>query len=114
MENSLVYRRLFFFNQLRTTNVRNRITMIRNFRLPDIRAMERIVQYILDGSINVMARDVGPFRRHVDVFRQIVNPRISTTRKRNSLLRHHPLIPRLLRSYYLNQAITIEVQSGEQ
>lgn len=114
MENSLVHGRIYFLNELRDTSITTRKTMIEYINVYQMKALERVIRFILNGSINILERDLETFSRYVYLLRQIISQSVSLRRKRDNLLIHHGILPRVLRSYYLNQAIILEIQSVEQ
>ena len=114
MEHSLVYRRIYFLKELGNTRVRYRKIMIQSINVQQMAALAKIVQFMLNGSLSILQRDYRIFRRYINMLRQLISPSISLTRKRNSLLRHHDLLPRILREYYLNQTIIIEIQNADE
>ena len=113
MDQSRIYRRIHFLRELGNAGGRQRKNMIRNITEAEMEAISLIARYIVNGSIVLLQRDYNIFRRNRDVFRQLMNPIISLTRRKNNLLTHHHLLPKLLREYYIDLSIIMEIRAPE-
>lgn len=88
-----------FLRVLRQANRSRQRTMIPSASDRQILALCDVVAHLL--QVPILPRDRSHFRRWRLVMRQLISPRISIARKKETLLSHCELIPRLLRDYYL-------------
>lgn len=114
MDQSLVYRRIHFLRELRQANKTTRKLLVHHTTREQMEALGKVLGYIVRISIRVFPQDVTHFRELSLILRQVIDPRISLRRKRNELVSYHDLLPRMLRSHYLNQAVVLSIRSGEQ
>ena len=114
MEQSRVYGRIHFLRELGQVDKTTRKLMIRYMTMEQMEALAEVVHFIVNGSIRVHHRDLTHLRERSLVLRQIVDPRISLRRKRNTILIYDEIIPRLLRSQYLNRALVLSIRTIEQ
>ena len=113
MGHSLVFDRFFFLRDLGVeTNERLRITMIQYMNVHMMEAFAKVVEYIVLGTFPIRRGDYREFRQYLDVLFQVVNPHVSLTTKRETLIRYNQLIPRLMRERYLQRTITAELNEN--
>ena len=112
MDQSLVYRRIHFLRELGQAN--KTIRLVRYMTREQMEALAEVAGYIVRGSIRVLPQDATHFRERSLILREVIDPRISLGRKRNTLVTYHNLVPRLLRPHYLNLAVVLSIRSGEQ
>jgi hypothetical protein len=114
MDQSLVYRRIHFLRELGQANKTTRKLLVRYMTREQMEALAEVAGYIVRGYIRVLPQDATHFRERSLISRQVIDPRISLRRKRNTLVMYHNLVPRLLRPHYLNRAVVLSIRSGEQ
>lgn len=114
MDQSNVYQRIHFLRELGAANATTRKLLIRCITREQMEALAEVVRYILNGALAVLVGDVPFIRERSLSLRQLIDPRISLRRKRNTLLLNQDIVPRLLRRPYLNRAILLSVRTGEQ
>ena len=117
MDQSLVYRRIHFLGELGQANKTIRKLLVRYMTREQMEALAEAAGYIVRGSIRVLPQDTTHFRERSErslILREVIDPRISLRRKRNTLVTYHNLVPRLLRPHYLNRAVVLSIRSGEQ
>lgn len=100
MEQSNIMQNANFLRVLRQANRSRQRTMIPSASDRQILALCDVVAHLLQGHVPILPRDRSHFRRWRLVMRQLISPRISIARKKETLS-HCELIPRLLRDYYL-------------
>jgi hypothetical protein len=113
MDQSLVYRRIHFLRELGQANKTTKKLLVHYMTREQMEALAEVAGYFVR-SIRVLPQDVTHFRERSLILRQVIDPRISLRRKRNTLVTYHNLVPRLLRSHYLNRAVVLSIRSGEQ
>jgi hypothetical protein len=96
MDQSLVYRRIHFLRELGQANKMTRTRLVRYMTREHMEALAEVAGYIVRGSIRVFPQDATHFRERSLSLRQVIDPRISLRRKRNTLVTYHNLVPRLL------------------
>ena len=114
MDQSLVYRRIQFLRELGQVNKTIRKLLVRYMTREQMEALAEVAGYIVRGSIRVLPQDATHFRKRLLILKQVIDPRISLRRKRNTLVTYHNLVPRLLRPHYLNRAVVLSIWSGKQ
>lgn len=114
MDQSIVYERLHYLQQLGQANKPARKLLVRFMTRPQMQAVSEVVRLIVQGFIHVLQQDASHFRERSLLLRQLIDGRISLQRKKNALMTFHETIPRLMRSQYLNRAIVFSLRSGEQ
>ena len=105
MHQSLVYGRIPFPRELGQGNKTTRKLLVRYMTREQMEALAEVAGYIVRGSIRVLPQDATHFRDRSLILREVIDPRISLRRKRNTLVTYHNLVPRLLRPHYLNRAV---------
>lgn len=111
---SLVHLRYHFLQELASTDVRNRKTMIRYINAGQMEAIAVIANYIKDARIPILERDDEYFRRKRRILRVLASETIPLQRKKRVLLRYHTLVPRILRPMYLDFTRGVERRSTEE
>ncbi len=111
---SFIYASLHFLRHLGGVDQRTRIRLLKYITSEQMKAVSELVGFILQGSIQVLHQDRLYFRERSLVLRQLVDARISLRRKRNTLNSYNDIIPRLLRMTYIERALTLSLQRGEQ
>jgi hypothetical protein len=96
MDQSLVHRRIHLLRELGQANKTTRKLLVRYMTREQMEALAEVAGYIIRGSIRVLLQDVTHFRERSLILRQVIEPRISLRRKRNTLVTYHNLVPRLL------------------
>lgn len=101
MDQSNIMQNANFLRVLRQANRSRQLTMIPSASDRQILALCDVVAHLLQGHVPILPRDRSHFRRWRLVMRQLISARISIARKKETLLSHCELIPRLLTNYYL-------------
>jgi hypothetical protein len=114
MDQSLVYRRIHFLRELGQANKTTRKLLVRYMPKEQMEVLAEVAGCIVRGSIRVLPQYATHFRERSLILRQVIDPRISLRRKRNTLVTYHNIGPRLLRPHYLNRAVVLSIRSGEQ
>ena len=114
MDQFLVYGRIHFLRELGQGNKTTRKLLVRYITREQKEALAEVAGYIVRGSIRVLPQYATHFRERSLILRQVIDPRISLRRKRNTLVTYHNIGPRLLRPHYLNRAVVLSIRSGEQ
>lgn len=110
MNQSNVMQNADFLRLLREANPSRQNTMISRASNRQILALCDVARFLLEGGIPILPRDRSHFRL---VMRQLGSPRISITRKKEALLSHRALIPRLLRDHYLARILIRSLRDRE-
>ena len=109
-----MYRCLHFLRELGQANKTIRKLLVRYMTREQMEALAEVAGYIVRGSIRVLPQDTTHFRERSLILRQVIDPRMSLRRKRNTLVTYHNFVPRLLRPHYLNRAVVLSIRSGKQ
>jgi hypothetical protein len=83
----------------------DRKRMITHLDTETVLAISILSGMIVHRQIPSMHRDVQIFRDNKYVLQQLSSSRVSVSRKRITLLRHHSLVPFLVRPFYISFAI---------
>jgi hypothetical protein len=83
----------------------DRKRMITHLDTETVLAISILSRMIVHRQIPIMHRDDQIFRDNKYVLQQLASSRVSRSRKRITLLRHHSLVPFLVRPFYITFAI---------
>ena len=111
MDHSKVYQRIHFLLYLKDAPVTERQMMITNITPGQLDAIIEVIVRIVNGIVSPLRRDVQLFHRRQRLFRTITSSRVSFTRKKALLRRHHSIVPIILRTPYLIQVILHEART---
>lgn len=111
MDQSSVYNRIHYLLALKNAGATDRVNMLRNLTPGQMDCLGEIARRIYDQRFPILARDVCYLRRNRLVLRSIFSGRVSFRRKVVTLIRHHALIPRLLRIHYIMSTIRDQVHT---
>ena len=114
MQNSRVYGRYYYLQELGRTTVRNRKSMIENMIPAQLDDLGTVARHIVDSRIQIMDIYSDYFRRRRRILRVIAKLTLPFRRKRRLLLSQHQLIPKLLRTTYLRRTIRAEIRTREE
>ena len=81
-----MYRRIHFLRELGQANKTTRKLLVRYITREQMEALAEVAGYIVRGSIRVLSQDATHFRERSLILRQVIDPRISLRRKRNTLV----------------------------
>ena len=84
MDQFLVYGRIHFLRELGQGNKTTRKLLVRYITREQMEALAEVAGYIVRGSIRVLPQYATQFREQSLILRQVIDPRISLRRKRNS------------------------------
>jgi hypothetical protein len=91
--------------QLGRTLPADRKRMIEHLDNETVSAISILSRMIVHRQIPIMQRDERTFRDNKNALRQLASRQVSWSRKRITLLRHHSLVPFLVRPFYITFAI---------
>ena len=114
MNQSSVYRRYPFLSELGSARRRDRKMMIDYINPDQMEAISVVARHIVEFKIPIMERDYDHFQEKRRTLRIIAGSQIPFRRKRQVLLNHHKILPRLLREFYLRHTIRQEMRSREE
>jgi hypothetical protein len=103
MDQSLVYRHIHFLRELGQANKTTRKLLVHYMMREQMEALAEVAGYFVR-SIRVLPQDVTHVRERSLILRQVIR------RKRNTLVTYHNVVPRLLRSHYLNRAVVLSIR----
>lgn len=86
--------------------------LVQEIQTDTMRALSKIVAFILNNFVPALSYDQRIFREKRDVLRQITSPTISLSRKKRILERYNRLIPRLLRDHYIINTCIYELKQS--
>jgi hypothetical protein len=113
MARSSVFQHYEFLKNLgKEANVRVRILHVRSMNADTMRALSKIVYYILNNYVPLLSYDQRAFRTHRLVMRHISSPTVSLSRKKRTLEQYNSLIPRLLREHYIINTCLYELRES--
>lgn len=102
MTGSFVFAHFEFLKNLGVeTNEHSRIMLIRQMHVNTMKALSKVIAFILNNTVPTLSYDQRIFRENRNVLRHIISPIISLSRKKRTLERYNKLIPRLLREQYI-------------
>lgn len=111
---STVFNCIQFLRDLARADKRTRKQLLRCITSEQMEAVSEVTRFLLRGSIHILRQDMVHFRERSLLLRQLADGRISLRRKRTALTTYHEIVPRLLRHHYLQRAIVLSMQTGEQ
>ena len=114
MDHSKVYVRIHFLLHLKDASVSERKTTLTNITPGQLEALGEVATRVSNGVLSLMRRDVQAFNRYRTVLRMLGSQNVSFNRKKSLIRRHHLLIPRLLRTWYLIQVIQDEIRTARE
>ena len=89
----------------------DRITMLQNVTPGQLDCIGEIAHRIYDQTFPLLVQDLGYFDDRSLVLRFLFADRVSFRRKKATLVHYHRMIPRLLRTYYLQATIQDQIRS---
>lgn len=102
MTGSFVFAHFEFLKNLGVeTNEHSRIMLIRQMHVNTMKALSKVIAFILNNTVPTLSYDQRIFRENRNVLRHIISPIICLSRKKRTLERYNKLIPRLLREQYI-------------
>lgn len=114
MEHSKVFTRIHFLLHLKDAPVLERKTMLTNITPGQLEALGEVAVRAENGVLNIMRRDVQTFNNKQTLLRTLGSQNIAFRRKKALIRRHHSVIPRLLRTWYLIQVIQDEIRTARE
>lgn len=112
MAGSSVFPHYVFLKNLGKDNLRDRIQRVRLMNVDTMKALSKIVHFILMNYVPPLSYDQRAFQTYRLVMRHFSSPTVSLSRKKATLERYHSLIPKLLREhsclYELRQSLGME------
>ena len=111
MEQSAVFNRIHFLLALQRASVRDRVNMLRNLTPGQMECIGQVARTIYDQNIAILPMDINFFRHKILILRRLFSCRVNFVRKVTTLVRHHDLIPKLLRVYYILSTIRHQLQT---
>lgn len=113
MEQSRVMQNADFLRELSHAHHNRQEVLITTANRRQIAAISDVVRHLLNYDIPVLSHDRSDFRHHRLVMRHLFSTRITTARKKEMLLIHRSLVPRLLRDYYLARILILTFRARE-
>lgn len=112
MNHSRVYQNLNFLLHLKEAAVSARKNLLSNMISGQVEAIAEVATRVVNGVINPLRRDVQLFERKRLLLRTLASNRVSSSRKKALLRRHHSIVPVLLRIRYVISTILDEVREA--
>lgn len=91
---------------------RDRIQRIRLMNVHTMKALSKIVRFILMNYVPPLSYDQRAFQTYRLVMRHFSSPTVSLSRKKATLERYHSLIPKLLREHYIINTCLYELRQS--
>ena len=111
MELSSVYNRIHYLVALKTAQRDDRMAMLQNITPGQLDCIREIAHRICDQTFPLLVQGLGYFDERSLVLRFLFADRVSFCRKKAALVHYHRMIPRLLRTYYLQATIQDQIRS---
>ena len=114
MEESQVYLRIHYLLALRNASARDRQLMIQYITQGQMNVISEVCFYISQHLIPIMTRDIDYFIRYRLALRLLSSARVSFAVKKRTLQRHHSILPRMLKAFYLTKTIVSVMLANDQ
>ena len=111
MELSSVFNRIHFLVELKYASPDDRITMLQNITPGQMACIGEIARGIYDQTFPLLAIDTSYLDDRSLVLRILFSLRVSFHGKVATLVRYNRMMPRLLRTYYLQATIQDQIRS---
>ena len=111
MEILSVFNRIHFLLELKNASGDGRIIMLEYITLGQMACVREIVCRIYLNTFPLLIREVTYFKDRDLVLQILFSERVSFRRKVRTLLHHHRMLPRLLRTYYLHTTTQDQIRS---
>ena len=111
MDLSSVFNRIHYLVALKNASRDDRITMIQTITPGQLACIGEIARRIYNQTFPLLTRDLNYFDDRSLVLRTLFSVRVSFRRKVATLVHYHMMIPRLLRTYYLQATKQDQVRS---
>lgn len=102
----------FLINLGREDNGRVRIQRVRSMDVDTMKALSKIVYFILMNFVPPLSYDQRAFRTYRLVMRHISSPTVSLSRKKTTLERYHSVTPKRLREHYIINTCLYELRQS--
>lgn len=112
MAGSSVFPHYVFLKNLGKDNLRDRIQRVRLINVDTMKALSKIVHFILMNYVPPLSYDQRAFQTYRLVIRYFSSPTVSLSRKKATLERYHSLIPKLLREHYIINTCLYELRQS--
>lgn len=113
MAGSSVFPHYVFLKNLgKEDNLRDRIQRVRLMNVDTMKALSKIVHFILMNYVPPLSYYQRAFQTYRLVMRHISSPTVSLSRKKATLERYHSLIPKLLREHYIINTCLYELRQS--
>lgn len=112
MAGSSVFPHYVFLKNLGKDNLRDRIQRVRLINVDTMKALSKIVHFILMNYVPPLSYDQRAFQTYRLVIRHFSSPTVSLSRKKATLERYHSLIPKLLREHYIINTCLYELRQS--
>lgn len=112
MAGSSVFPHYVFLKNLGKDNLRDRIQRVRLMNVDTMKALSKIVHFILMNYVPPLSYDQRAFQTYRLVMRHFRSPTVSLSRKKATLERYHSLIPKLLREHYIINTCLYELRQS--
>lgn len=112
MAGSSVFLHYVFLKNLGKDNLRDRIQRVRLMNVDTMKALSKIVHFILMNYVPPLSYDQRAFQTYRLVMRHFSSPTVSLSRKKATLERYHSLIPKLLREHYIIYTCLYELRQS--
>lgn len=112
MAGSSVFPHYVFLKNLGKDNLRDRIQRVRLMNVDTMKALYKIVHFILMNYVPPLSYDQRAFQTYRLVMRHFRSPTVSLSRKKATLERYHSLIPKLLREHYIINTCLYELRQS--
>lgn len=112
MAGSSVFPHYVFLKNLGKDNLRDRIQRVRLINVDTMKALSKIVHFILMNYVPPLSYGQRAFQTYRLVMRHFSSPTVSLSRKKATLERYHSLIPKLLREHYIINTCLYELRQS--
>lgn len=112
MAGSSVFPHYVFLKNLGKDNLRDRIQRVRLINIDTMKALSKIVHFILMNYVPPLSYDQRAFQTYRLVIGHFSSPTVSLSRKKATLERYHSLIPKLLREHYIINTCLYELRQS--
>lgn len=112
MAGSSVFPHYVFLKNLGKDNLRDRIQRVILINVDTMKALSKIVHFILMNYVPPLSYDQRAFQTYRLVMRHFSSPTVSLSRKKATLERYRSLIPKLLREHYIINTCLYELRQS--
>ena len=111
MDLSSVFNRIYYLVALKNAQRDDRITMLQTITPGQVACIGEIARRIYNQTFPLLTGDLNYFADRILVLRTLFSESVSFRRKVSTLVHSHTMIPRLLRTCYLQATIQDQVNS---